>query len=369
MAKIKVNTAGVTALRQNTLTMKSKADDCVQVISYVRKNIDMNTASTENIRAKLQSLQKRMQAQEDKLAKYAAFLTKVNDDFAAADRKIANQSKTVRYLMDQIISRSPLFRTRETLDLSEGFASYVALAGLFAVPAANTLALSVPVGRLADLLKDIFGKDKKPQPTPVSIPYPKADVDKEEPQPAPVSNPYTKADKDKKVDDIKNYDQYQTSHQCVSYVRDRMKHKLNIDTNDTWGYGNGKDVAKKWLDWINNTKKGRKQNEDGTYYRIADTTDDSGRQYKIEAYTDDDGSNIQADSFVCFGKTKGNKYGHVLYVESVQMEGNTKYVYYSEGGGNYYGKTDGILKRQTYDKFMEMDGGYTGCVTFTEIKK
>lgn len=135
MSKIKVNTIGIAALRQNTIIIKSKADDCVQAISYVRRNIDMNTASAENIQARLQSLQKRMQAQEDKLAKYASFLTKVNDDFTAADRKIANQSKKVRYLLDQIISQSPFFRTRETLDLSVGVAAHAALAGLFGLSA------------------------------------------------------------------------------------------------------------------------------------------------------------------------------------------------------------------------------------------
>lgn len=142
MAKIRINTLGVVSLRQNTRTLKNKANDCVQTIAYVRNNIDMNTASAENIQSRLQALQKRMQVQEDKLAWYTSFLEKVNDDFAASDRKIANQSKKVRYLLDQIINRSLFFRTRETLRLREGLTEYLALAGLFGLGAAGSLASS-----------------------------------------------------------------------------------------------------------------------------------------------------------------------------------------------------------------------------------
>ena len=348
MATIKVNTAGVAALRQNAITLKSKADDCVQVISYARENIDMNTASAENIQSRLQSLQKRMQAQEDKLAKYAGFLVKVNDDFTAADRGISQKAKSVTYLADKVlVLLAADYQSRQTLNIVSQQQDYAKAAALF-----TGIALSIGISptwlehlkeEMQKRLVEFFAEMEK------------------------AKNPYTKADAGKKVADFTTdfYDSYMNGnsggykHQCVSYVYNRVREKYNL--GDMTGSSFGKDVAATFKKW---TDKGKSVNEDGTHYRVVKGGD--GKKYKVQAYTDDKGEHIAADSWVSFNT--GTKAGHVVYVESVQMEDGKKYVYYSEGGTNYHKNgTDGELKRKSYTSFMKL-GTYSGCVSFTEIK-
>lgn len=357
MAKIMVDTIGVSALRQSMASIDRQTDDCLAAISYVQNNIDMQTAAAEGIETRLRALQKRMQAQADKLAKYASYLAKVNDDFAAADRRISEDAKSVSYLADRVLIQSAAdYQSKETLYTVSGQLDYEKMAELFAASAAITLGGPVLVGGLADILREqnIFAKQAGLQP-------------------APVNNLYTKADVGKKVANInkKSYESYVVGndggykYQCVSYARNRMVEKLGLNTNYTYRYGDAKDVAKKWMAEINKTKY---KDENGKHYQIAPGKD--GKNYKIQAYTDDKGSHIQADSFVCFGATKGNSAGHIVYVESVQMENGKKYVYYSEGGEGYHkAGTDGVLKRQLYDDFMTKHGKYTGCVTFTETSE
>lgn len=134
MAKIKVNTVGVSSLKSRARNIKNKADDCVDIVSYVRKNIDMEVASSEDIASRLRSLQKRMQAQEDKMAKYAAFLDRVNDDFIAADRRIAKQAKNVQYLLNRIISLQDVFQTRQSIKDINSIQEVVKVAALFGIP-------------------------------------------------------------------------------------------------------------------------------------------------------------------------------------------------------------------------------------------
>ena len=134
MAKIKVNTVGVSSLKSRARNIKNKADDCVDIVSYVRKNIDMEVASSEDIASRLRSLQKRMQAQEDKMAKYAAFLDRVNDDFIAADRRIAKQAKNVQYLLNRIISLQDAFQTRQSIKDINSIQEVVKVASLFGIP-------------------------------------------------------------------------------------------------------------------------------------------------------------------------------------------------------------------------------------------
>ena len=355
MAKIKVNTTGISSLKSRATAVKKQADGCVSTISHVRTNIDMETASAGDIASRLQSLQKRMQAQEDKLEKYAAFLDRVNNDFAASDKKISRQAKNVQYLMDKFIVTSLVAKkTKYSASTMQDLQKIIGLAAIF-WPVIDFKPGSAAWVQLHNLLSDGNGATTSGTTTSGA---------------ASSANPYTKKDSGTKVANFdKGYDSYMNKnqggykYQCVSYVRNRMVEKLKIDTHDTYAYGDAKDVAKKWTKEINKTKY---VDENGQHYQVAKTTD--GKKYKVQAYTSDKGSHIQTNSFVCFGATKNNSDGHIVFVESVQEENGVKYVYYSEGGSNIHKRgKDGILIRKSYEEFMNMSGGYTGCVTFTQM--
>lgn len=151
MAKIKINTVGVSALKSRTRTIKSKANDCVDVVSYVRKNIDVEVSSSADIASRLRTLQKRMQAQEDKMAKYEAFLDRVNDDFTAADRRISKQAKNVQYLLNKVISLQGVSKTRQSLESVEHFQKIAKIAALFGVATTPEVIGRIDLMPIADL--------------------------------------------------------------------------------------------------------------------------------------------------------------------------------------------------------------------------
>lgn len=137
---------------------------------------------------------------------------------------------------------------------------------------------------------------------------------------------------------------YNSNRQCVGYVYARLEDKLSLSPDFSSGAG-AKDIP---------------SNAPNGATRTSYTT---GKKYTIEVYKNDNGSHITGNSWVSFGATSNNKYGHVVYVEEVV--GN--YVYYTEGGGGYglvgVGSA-GKLKKATKSNFLNKTGGYVGTVVF-----
>ncbi len=116
MPKIKVDTLGISELRTATGAVRVQASEAQSYVSQARSEIDMNTASSDNISYRINRLYSRLQAQYNKLGQYESALLRVNDQFMASDRSIANEAKEINYLLDRILE-SPYFASRETMSI------------------------------------------------------------------------------------------------------------------------------------------------------------------------------------------------------------------------------------------------------------
>ena len=136
--------------------------------------------------------------------------------------------------------------------------------------------------------------------------------------------------------------------QCVGYAYARLEEKLGLSPDFNSGEG-AKDIPDKAPNGATRTAL-------------------NGQKYKIEVYKNDNGSHITANSFVSFGpKPKGNKYGHVIYVEEV-ING---IVYYTESGTSIWrsGKA-GVLRSKSIKSFVNncsSGGKYVGTVVFRPV--
>lgn len=375
MSQIKVDTEKLAAIRTIIQQQEQRMQSMNSSIQRIANEMDLEVSTTGNINERLSSLKTRTAAQNAQLADMSALLTRVCDTFSQTDKAMAQQAKGANYLME-----NASFLSKHSGLLPSLLQSQLRfLAPLFgiAVAGANTVPLAMnwlnsffqKAGETGTSSKPQLIPPEKtitecvgeyctvPEPTPVPTPVP-----------APPAYPYSKADADKKtrVADLNSSyynDGYMKpnasgyKYQCTSYVYCRVREKYGLGALTGSNYG--KDVAATFKGWTN---KSSLVDTDGARYRLI-----SGRdgQYKVKAYTGDGGSNISSDSWVSFSRA-GNKAGHVVYVESVQVENGTKYVYYSEGGTGYHNSgTDGVIKRLSFNDFMKQkDYTYTGCVTF-----
>lgn len=118
MAMIKIDTEGIAGLRQIVVALQAEMENALNYIAYAKQNIDINTASSESVSTRLNSLQRRLTAQHNKLIKYEATLTAVNEKFLHTDKSIAKEAKNVAYLLDRIsASTSTLNMTRNSLKI------------------------------------------------------------------------------------------------------------------------------------------------------------------------------------------------------------------------------------------------------------
>lgn len=116
MAIVKVDTGGIEGLRQTVSTLNNKTSEALDYILYCERNIDMNTASSERISARINALQKRLSAQQSKAKQYDRALASVNEKFSATDRLIKGKAKEVDYLLEKI--NSPIMvASRQTLKI------------------------------------------------------------------------------------------------------------------------------------------------------------------------------------------------------------------------------------------------------------
>ena len=67
MAIIKVDTEGVVGLCQMVAAFEGKAGSALNYVLNAKQTIDINTASSEAISARLTSIQKRLTTQQNKL--------------------------------------------------------------------------------------------------------------------------------------------------------------------------------------------------------------------------------------------------------------------------------------------------------------
>lgn len=117
MAIIKVDTEGVVGLCQMVAAFEGKAGSALNYVLNAKQTIDINTASSEAISARLTSIQKRLTTQQNKLIQYKAALTSVNEKFSSADKAIAGKAKDTVYLLEKISTWNPAFTTRNTLKI------------------------------------------------------------------------------------------------------------------------------------------------------------------------------------------------------------------------------------------------------------
>jgi len=211
------------------------------------------------------------------------------------------------------------------------------------------------------------GQEIKKEDKPIVVilnpqPKPETDADGFEtiPNAEPTHKPsviYTKDDAGKKVTDLSRCSRYQKSGQCVAYAYDRAGEVLGVKEFFSSG-ASAKDIPDSAKTWISENSK---TDLDGAVYRILNG--ENGQQYKVKSHAEDSGVSIQTNSWVTF---TGSEHGHVVFVESVQIENGKKYIYYSEGNW----EPNGTLKRLAFDDFLTLGGkkySYQGCITFDPV--
>lgn len=116
MAKIRVDSSGITEIHtimeQQTQTMQRVE----QVIGQVLANLDIQIASTENIRQSLTSLKNSSTKECEILSGMSNALFRVNDEFQSTDHGLSEQARDVNYALDFIIA-----------DAASGFSSGIPL--------------------------------------------------------------------------------------------------------------------------------------------------------------------------------------------------------------------------------------------------
>lgn len=170
MAKIKVNTVGVSALRKMTNAIKRKTSDCASTVSYVRRNLDVEISASQDIIAELIRLQKRLQAQESKMTRYAAYLNRVNDDFVAADRRISKQARNLHYLMNLATFLQNGNKTRRSIEGVDRFQDASRMATLFGITAPPSMEA------IAAIAASIIVNPRGTREFPNTLPMPDTEV-------------------------------------------------------------------------------------------------------------------------------------------------------------------------------------------------
>lgn len=100
MPKILLDPAGVNSIRSIVERQAYEIQDIGQRVSQVAASLDIEVASTENIKQSLSTLNRNCQANKAKLDGMTAALDRVNSEFMRTDRQITNQAKELEYRMD-----------------------------------------------------------------------------------------------------------------------------------------------------------------------------------------------------------------------------------------------------------------------------
>lgn len=97
MPFIKVNTQGVNGLCSSVTGVKNKTDECYSNLSRVKNNLQWKVQAHSNISGRINSLQRRIAAQEDKLDAYIRILQAASNTFYEKDRQIGREAKKLTY--------------------------------------------------------------------------------------------------------------------------------------------------------------------------------------------------------------------------------------------------------------------------------
>lgn len=371
MSQIKIDTEKLAAIRTTIQQQEQRMQSVSNSIQRIAGEMDLEVSTSREINERLSDLKAKTSTQNARLGDLAQILSKVSDTFSQTDKTIAQEARGTNYLMENAVFLSKSKGASISL-LQNQFRLLTPLFGM-TVAGVSTIPLAMNwlnsfIKKVSETASSNSSKLIPPENTFTECVGDGCTVTDPAPTPAPPVYPFSKADADRKirVADIssKFYEDGYTRpngsglyYQCTSYVYCRVREKYGLGA--LTGSNCGKDVAATFKGWAN---KSSLVDADGSHYRLI-----SGRegQHKVKAYTGDGGSKIISDSWVSFSR-RSNKAGHVVYVESVQIENGTKYVYYSEGGTGYHNAgTDGIIKRLPFDAFMhQSDYTYTGCVTF-----
>lgn len=102
MSRILIDPAGVSAIRSTIEEQTQRIQAAEQQVNQIASSLDMQVASSENIRQTLNALQKSCKANETKLEGMVKLLDRVNSEFVRVDRNITNQAKALEYRMGHI---------------------------------------------------------------------------------------------------------------------------------------------------------------------------------------------------------------------------------------------------------------------------
>lgn len=100
MPKILINPSGVNSIRSILERQAYAIQDIDQRINQITSSLDIEIASTENIKQSLNTLHRNCQTSKTKLDGMTKALDHVNSEFLRADRQITNQAKELEYQLN-----------------------------------------------------------------------------------------------------------------------------------------------------------------------------------------------------------------------------------------------------------------------------
>ena len=159
MASILVQAVQIDSLRSKLSGVKSKSADIAANVAKVKGNLDWQVASSSGIDARLTSLQKRVQAQAEKMTQYAGFLSTVNSQFGAKDGELRNKAKDIIYRLGQVTAAMAALARDQIMSSHKTDEKLVRIAAAGALIGAQPINRS-PFAQLKDIINRLIKLSK-----------------------------------------------------------------------------------------------------------------------------------------------------------------------------------------------------------------
>lgn len=104
MAKIRVDSSGISEIRAIMEQQAQTMHRVEQTIGQVLMNLDVQITATENIRQSLASLKSSSSKEREMLFGMSGALIRVNDEFKSTDHRLSEKARDVNYTLDYIIA-------------------------------------------------------------------------------------------------------------------------------------------------------------------------------------------------------------------------------------------------------------------------
>lgn len=116
MPFIKVNTQGVNGLCSSVRGVKNKNSECYSNLSRVKSNLQWKVQARSNISGRINTLQRRVNAQQCKLDAYIRVLQSASNTFYEKDRQISRDARDLTYELRRMrfLSANPLKTKRSS---------------------------------------------------------------------------------------------------------------------------------------------------------------------------------------------------------------------------------------------------------------